>query len=104
MAKASSEDHGDVSNPLPGASGTFVCSHHFPLDRRTPANPKTDYPSIFTTVSDYFQKKSPKRKANKLQEAGPSRCLFSNIKDCNDDGEQTDVEMETSTNFSSYAV
>ena len=29
------------------------------------------------TVSDYLQKKSPKkRKANKLQEAGCSKCLF----------------------------
>ena len=56
-------------------SGTFVCSNHFPLGRRTPENPKTDYPSIFMTVSDYLQKRLPKkRKANKLQEAGPSRC------------------------------
>ena len=47
---------GDVFNPLPGASGTFVCSNHFPLGRRTPENPKTDYLSIFMTVSDYLQK------------------------------------------------
>ena len=70
--KQVAKTRGDVFNPLPGASGTFVCSNHFPLGRRTPENPKTDYPSIFMTVSDYLQKKSPKkRKANKLQEACP---------------------------------
>ena len=45
---------GDVFNPSPGASGTFFRSHHFPRGRRTPENPKTDYPSIFMTVSDYL--------------------------------------------------
>ena len=47
------------------------------------------------TVSDYLQKKSPKkRKANKLQEAG-SKCLFvPNLEECNDDSEGTDEEME----------
>ena len=48
---------GDVFNPVPGASGIFVCSNHFPVGRRTPENPKTDYPSIFMTVFDYLQKK-----------------------------------------------
>ena len=43
---------GDVFNPLPGASGTSVCSNPFPLGRITPENPNTDYPSIFMTVSD----------------------------------------------------
>ena len=99
--KQGAKTRGDVFNPLPGASGTFVCSNHFPLGRRTPENPKTDYPSIFMTVSDYIQKKSPKkRKANKLQEAGHLRCLFSKVEDCSNDGEQTEEEMETSTDFS----
>ena len=48
------------------------------------------------TVSDYLQKKSTKkRKANELQEAGSSRCLFvPNLEECNDDSEGTDEEME----------
>ena len=97
--KQVAKTRGDVFNPLPDASGTFVCSNHFPLGRRTPENPKTDYPSIFMTVSDYLQKKSPKkRKANKLQEAGSSRCLSGEA--CNDDSEETDEELETSTDFS----
>ena len=53
---------GDVFNPSPGASGTFVCWDHFPRGRRTPENPKTDYPSILMTVSDYLQKSSPKKR------------------------------------------
>ena len=54
------------------------------------------------TVSDYLQKKSPKkRKANKLQEAGSSKCLFGpNLEECNDDSEGTDEEMETDTDYS----
>ena len=72
----------DVFNPAPGSSWTFVCSNHFPLGRRTPENPKTDFPSIFMTVSDYLQKRSPKkRRANKLQEAGSSRCLLPSFKE-----------------------
>ena len=60
---------GNVFNPLPGASGTFVCSNHFPLGRRTPENPKTNYPSIFMTVSDYLPKKVAYEKESK-QAAG----------------------------------
>ena len=79
--KQVAKTRGDIFNPSPGASGTFVCSNHFPLGRRTLEDPKTDYPSVFMTVSDYLQKKSPKkRKANKLQEAGPSRCLLPRVK------------------------
>ena len=52
---------GDVFNPSPGDSGTFICSNHLPMERRTPENLKTDYPSIFMTVSDYLQKKSPRK-------------------------------------------
>ena len=54
------------------------------------------------TVSDYRQKRSPKkRKANKLQEAGSSRCLFMpNLEECNDDSEGTDEGMETDTDYS----
>ena len=86
---------------LPSASGTFVCSNHFPLGRRTTENPNTDYPSIFMTVSDYLQKKSSKeRRANKMQVAGPLRCLFFSVEECVDDGEQTHEEMETNTDFS----
>ena len=83
---------GDVFNPSPGASGTFICSNHFPLGRRSPENPKTDY----------LQKKSPKkRKGNKLQEAGCTKCLFvPNLEECNDDSERTDEEMETDTDYS----
>ena len=51
----------DIFNP-PRASGTFVCSNHFPLGRRTPKDLKTDYPSVSMTVSDYLQKKSPNNK------------------------------------------
>jgi len=55
------------------------------------------------TVSDYLQNKSPnKRKANKLQEAGPSRCLLPSFKESNEDGEgndDTDDEMETDTDY-----
>ena len=80
--KQVAKTRGDVFNPAPGSSGTFVCSNHFPLGRRTPENPKTDFPSIFVTVSDYLQKGSPKkRKANKLQEAGSSRCLLPSFKE-----------------------
>ena len=53
------------------------------------------------TVSDYLQKKLlKKRKANKLQEAGPSRCLFPSLKECNDDSEETDEEMEIDVDYS----
>ena len=55
--KQVAKTRGDAFNPSPGATATFVCSNHFPLGRRTPENPKTDYPSIFMTVSDYLQKK-----------------------------------------------
>lgn len=60
-----------------------------------------DYLSIFMTVSNYLQKKLPKkRKANKSQEAGPSRCLFPNLEKCNDDSEETDEEMEIDMDYS----
>ena len=53
------------------------------------------------TVSHYLQRKLPKkRKANKLQEAGPSRCLFLNLEECNDDSEETDEEMEIDMDYS----
>ena len=75
--KQVAKTRGDVINPSPGASGTFVCSHHFPRGRRTPENPKTDYLSILMTVSDYLQKSLPKkRKANRWQEPGSSKCLL----------------------------
>ena len=60
-----------------------------------------DYLSIFRTVSNYLQKKLPKkRKANKLQEAGPSRCLFPNLEECNDGSEETEEEMEIDMDYS----
>ena len=52
----------DDFNPKPGASGTFVCSNHFPMGKRTPGKPETDYPSIFLTLSDYQHQKSPKKR------------------------------------------
>ncbi|CAB3995287.1 THAP domain-containing 11 [Paramuricea clavata] len=48
----------DDFNPNPGASGTFVCSNHFPKGKQTPGNPDTDYPSMFLTLSDYQSKPS----------------------------------------------
>ena len=99
--KQVAKTRGDVFNPSPGASGTFVCSNHFPLGRRTPENSKTDYSSIFMTVTDYLQKKSPKKKkANKLQEAGPSRCLWPTREESGDASEGTDTEMEIETDHS----
>ena len=99
--KKVAKTRGDAFNPIPGACGTFVCSNHFLLGRRTPENPKMDFRSVFMTFSDYLQKKSPKkRKANILKEAGSSRCLTSSGKECNDDSEETDEELETSTDFS----
>jgi len=49
VAKGRSDDF----NPLPGSTGTFVCSNHFPEGKRTPNNPDTDYPSIFLATSDF---------------------------------------------------
>lgn len=47
------------------------------------------------------QKKLPKkRKANKLQEAGPLRCLFLNLEEWNYDSEETDEEMEIDMDYS----
>ena len=50
------------------------------------------------TVSDYLQKESPKkRKANKLQEAGPSRCLLPSSKEESDDSsEEAEIDMDHS--------
>ena len=59
--KQEAKTRGDVFNPSPGDSGTFVSSNHLPMERRTPENLKTDYPSIFMTVSNYLQKTSPRR-------------------------------------------
>ena len=52
----------DDFNPEPGASETFVCSNHFPMGKRAPGKPETDYPSIFLTLSDYQHQKSPKKR------------------------------------------
>ena len=59
--KHEAKTRGDVFNPSPGDSGTFVSSNHLPMERRTPENLKTDYPSIFMTVSNYLQKTSPRK-------------------------------------------
>lgn len=68
--KQEAKTRGDVFNPSPGDSGTFVSSNHLPMERRTPENLKTDYPSIFMTVSNYLQKTSPgkgkRRRCKKL--------------------------------------
>ena len=57
----------DDFNPRPGAQGTFICSNHFPLGKRTPKNPETDFPSVFQTLSDYQHAETPKkRKMNRM--------------------------------------
>ena len=65
-----------------------------------------DYPSIIMTVSDYLQKRLPrKRKANELQEASPSRCVFHSSKESDKDSEGTDdtyEEMETDMDYSVF--
>ena len=50
----------DDFNPVPGAQGTYVCSNHFPLGKRTSKNPEADYPSVFLTLSEYFHSNTPK--------------------------------------------
>lgn len=74
----------DEFHPPPGAQGTFICSNHFPLGKRTPKNLETDYPSVFMTVSEYHHASTPKkRKMNRMQEQSsattstrnPRRCL-----------------------------
>ena len=75
---------GDVSNPSPGAGGTFVCSNHLPLGRRKNRRPK-------------------KRKANKLQQVNSPRCLLPNVKEQGgeDDGnDDTDDEVEVDKDYS----
>jgi hypothetical protein len=52
----------DDFNPKPGTQGTFVCSNHFPLGKRTPNNPETDYPSVFMTLSEYKFSTTPKKR------------------------------------------
>ena len=86
----------------PAGGGTFVSSKYFPLRRRSPENLKTDYPSVFMTVSDYLQKSSPKKsKTYKLRLV--FRCLLPNVKESGkeDDGNyDTDEEMEVDTDNS----
>ena len=74
----------DEFHPPPGAQGTFICSNHFPLGKRTPKNLETDYPSVFMTISEYHHASTPKkRKMNRMQEQSsattstrnPRRCL-----------------------------
>ncbi|PFX31700.1 hypothetical protein AWC38_SpisGene3455 [Stylophora pistillata] len=52
----------DTFNPQPGGQGRFVCSYHFPEGKRTPDNPKTDYLSLFSTVSDFLKRNLPKKR------------------------------------------
>ena len=54
----------DDFNPKPGASGTYVCSNHFPLGRRTPNHPENDYPSLIPTLSDYQHQTSQVKRMN----------------------------------------
>ena len=62
----------DEFNPTPGAKGTFVCSNHFRLGKRTPQNPETDYPTVFLTVYHYLHSSTPKRRrSNALEEQRP---------------------------------
>ena len=80
--KQEAKTRGDVFNHSPGDSGTFVSSNHLPMERRTSENLKTDYPSIFMTVSDYPPKKSPRKgkPRMKLQEAGFPKYFLPNLK------------------------
>ena len=82
--KQVAKSRSDEFNPTPGAQGTFICSNHFPLGKRTPTNPETDYPFVFMTVSEYHHASTPKkRKMNRMQEQSsatrstrnPRRCL-----------------------------
>ena len=75
----------DNFDPKPGASGTFVCSNHFPMGKRTAGNPETDYPSIFLTLSDYQHQKSPK-KGKTVRKTG--------TKGAHDEPEETELEHE----------
>ena len=71
---------GDVFNPSPGATGTFVCYNHFPLGRRTPEDPKTDNPSIFMTVSNYLQKKvASEKESREVARSWPFRMHVSQL-------------------------
>nr|CAH3181162.1 unnamed protein product [Porites lobata] len=57
------------------------------------------------TVSDYLQKKSPKkRKANKLQEAGSARSLFPSSKESKQDPEESDSDDEEMEADADYSV
>ena len=58
--KRVAKSRSDSFNPAPGAQGTYVCSNHFPQGKQTPSNPKTDYPSVFMTVSNPTSPKSVK--------------------------------------------
>ena len=75
----------DDFNPEPGASGKFVCSNHFPMGKRTPGKPETNYPSISLTLSDYQHQKLPKkRKTVGKTSTGGAHC----------EPEETEVEGE----------
>ncbi|CAH3185092.1 unnamed protein product, partial [Porites lobata] len=72
----------DPFNPslvLVGLSCVQIISH---VDEELLKTLKRIFRLFFMTVSDYLQKKSPKkRKANKLQEAGSARSLFPSSKE-----------------------
>lgn len=89
IAKSRSDDF----NPTPGAQGTFVCSNHFPLGKRTPKNPETDYPSVFMTVSDYYHSSSPKKRriVNRMQKQSSASKTTTD----SDSSEESDQELPT---------
>jgi len=99
--KQAAKTQGDVFNPPPGASRTFVCSNHFPLGRRTLETLKLTF-HRFLTVSDCLQKRSPKkRKANKLQVAGASRYLpfSSSSKEDSESSSDDNEDLETEVDY-----
>lgn len=49
-------------NQPPGGQGTFVCSNHFPMGKRTPNKPTMYYPSVFMTLPEYQHSITPKKR------------------------------------------
>ena len=89
VAKSRSDDF----NQTPGAQGTFICSNHFPLEKRTPSKPEMDYPSVFLTLTIIMPEAPQKRKINRLQgqsstTRNPRRTFILPDTDSKDDSDQ----------------
>ena len=106
--KQIAKSRSDAFNPTPGAQSTFVCSNHFPLGKRTPNNPATDFPSVFLTLSDYHHASTPKkRKRNKMQEKdeATSSKQISSDSDSEDHwkpGVDTDIAVKVPLHFEQF--